>query len=92
MTYSNSGDWRLVGGVEPTGMDSSRVQYALNRDWNIEDKESALETVESLKLEGHRAKCRECMEELEEMGMLEYGEEEFVQKLQESGIEENLFR
>lgn len=73
-------------------MDSSLVQYALNRDWNIEDKESALETVESLKLEGHRAKCRECMEELEEMGMLEYGEEEFVQKLQESGIEENLFR
>lgn len=92
MTYSNSGDWRLIGGVEPAGMDSSLVQYALNRDWNIEDKESALETVESLKLEGHRAKCRECMEELEEMGMLEYGEEEFVQKLQESGIEENLFR
>ena len=92
LTYSNSGDWRQVGGVEPTGMDSSLVRYALNRDWNIEDKESALETVESLKLEGHRAKCRECMEELEEMGMLEYGEEEFVQKLQESGIEENLFR
>lgn len=92
LTYSNSGDWKLVGGVEPTGMESSLQQYLLNRDWNIEDKDSALETVESLKRKGHRAKCRECMEELEKRGMLDCGEEEFAQKLMESGIEENLFR
>lgn len=92
LTYSNSGDWKLVGGIEPSGLDSSLLQYRLNESWNIEDKESALETVESLKREGHRAKCRECIEKLEEMGMLDYGEEEFAQKLMESGIEENLFR
>lgn len=92
LTYSNSGDWKLVGGVEPTGMNSSMAQYLLKRDWEIQDKDSALETVESLKKDGHRAKCRKCMEELEEMGMLDYGEEEFAQKLMESGIEENLFR
>lgn len=92
LTYSNSGDWKLVGGVEPGGMDSNLLQYTLNRDWNIEDKASALETVESLKENGHRAKFRECREQLEEMELLDYGEEEFVQKLMESGIEENLFR
>lgn len=88
LTYSNSGDWRLLGG----GMDSDMERYLLKRDWGIEDRESALETVESLKRNGHRAKCRECMEELEEMGILDCGEEEFLNKLMESGIRENFFR
>ena len=92
LTYSNSGDWKLVGGVEPGGMDSSLLQYTLDRDWDIQDRDSALETVEELKTQGHRVKCRECMEKLEEMGLLDCGEKEFARRLMESGIEENLFR
>ena len=92
LTYNNGLDWEVVGGMEPSESNTMVTKFVLDRDWGIEDESSAIETVESLKENGHRAKCRECMEELEEMGMLEYGEEEFVQKLQESGIEENLFR
>lgn len=92
LTYSNSGNWKLVGGLEPTETNQELVQYLMRRDWDIEDKNSALETIESLKKKGHRARCRECMEELAEMGMLDYSEEEFLQELAESGIEENLFR
>lgn len=92
LTYSNSGDWKQVGGGEIAGIDSRMLQYLLERDWDIQDKDSALETVESLKRKGHRAKCRSCMEELEEMGLLDCSEKEFAQRLTESGIEENLFR
>lgn len=92
LTYSNSGNWRLVGGLRPTESNQQLVQYLLRRDWNISDKDSALETVERLKTEGHRAKCRECMEKLKEMGMLEMGEEEFLQALADSDIDEYIFR
>lgn len=92
LTYSNIGKWKRGGGTVPGKIDSDMEQYLLERDWNIQDRESALETVESLRKHGHREKCRECMEKLEEMGILDCGEEEFMQKLMESEIEEHLFR
>lgn len=88
LTYSNVGDWELVGG----GQSKSLTKLLLERDWNIEDRDSALEAVERLKDEGHRGKCREYMEELEEKGFLDLDEEAFLQKFKESGIEENAFR
>lgn len=94
LTYSNAGNWRLVGGVRPTEDNKELVQYLLYRDWNISmgDSDAAMETVDRLKKDGHREKCRECMEELAEMDMLELDEEEFLEKLLDSGIEENVFR
>lgn len=92
LTYSNSCDWRIVGGMEATDYNAELCRAILERDWGIEDRESALETVESLLEGGHKEKCRECMEELAEMGILEDEEETFMQELMDSGIEENLFR
>lgn len=92
LTYSNGGDWRIVGGSELSDENETLTRFLLERDWNIEDRDSALETVERLRKEGHRKKCRECMDELEERGFLDLDEETFAQKLMESGIEENIYR
>lgn len=92
LTYSNSCDWKLVGGMEATDYNAEFNRAGLSRSWDIEDRESALETVERLIEKGHKDKCRECMEELEEMGILDVDEETFMQELADSGIEENLFR
>lgn len=92
LTYSNGGNWKIVGGMEITDSNVYLTELLLERDWNIEDKDSALETVERLRKEGHRKKCRECLKELEERGFLDLDEETFMQEIMESGIEENLFR
>lgn len=92
LTYSNSMDWKIVGGMEISSYSEELTKELLSRDWGVEDRESALETVESMIENGHRSKCRECMEELEEMGLLDKDEETFMQELSESGIEDNLFR
>lgn len=92
LTYSNSCDWKIVGGMDATDYNRDFDKAALSRSWNIDDRESALDTVERLLEDGHRAKCRECMEELDEMGLLEVDEDTFVQGLLDSGIEDNLFR
>ena len=93
LTYSNDCDWEKVGGMEPSEYNTEFLQKTLVRDWSIEDKNSAMETIENLKENGHRAKCRECMEELEELGILdEKNPETFLKVLEDSGIEENLYR
>ncbi|MDE5597842.1 MAG: DUF1266 domain-containing protein [Lachnospiraceae bacterium] len=92
LTYSNHCDWELVGGMRVSDYNQDLVKRGLSRDWGIEDKASALETVESLIKDGHRAKCRECLEELDEMGLLDVDEETLAQGLVDSGIQNNLFR
>lgn len=92
VTYSNAWNWKLVGGLKPTEENKELDQYLLLSSWSIRDRESALETVDMLKKEGHRAKCRQCMEELEDMGLLDLEEEEFFSQFTELGIEENAFR
>lgn len=92
LTYSNHCDWELVGGMRVADYNQDLVKRSLSRDWGIDDKSSALETVERLLKDGHRAKCRDCMEELDEMGLLDADEETFAQGLVDSGIEDNLFR
>ncbi|MCM1145303.1 MAG: DUF1266 domain-containing protein [Blautia sp.] len=92
LTYSNSGDWKLVAGLEPSGINKELEQYLMERDWDIQDRDSALETIEWLKEEGHRESFRECGRELAAMGILDYEEEAFLEALTESGIEEDLFR
>lgn len=92
LTQSNSCDWKIVGGMDATEYNQEFERKMLSRDWNIDDRESALETVERLLENGHRAKCRECMEELEKMGLLKVDEDTFLQGLIDSGIEDNLIR
>lgn len=92
LTYSNSGDWKLVAGLEPSDINQKLEQYLMERDWDIQDKDSALETIKWLKEEGHRESFRKCGSQLAAMGILDYGEEAFLQALTESGIEEDLFR
>lgn len=93
LTYSNGCDWEKVGGMEPSESNMEFNRQILSRDWDIDDAASAMETIEDLKKNGHRAKCRECMEKLDELGILdEKNEEAFLEALTNSGIEENLFR
>lgn len=87
LTYSNGCDWHLVGGWEPTEANIAMTEMLLESDWGIKDRESALETVESLITKGHRGKCKEYMDQLKEWGLLTVKREEFAEKLMEHDIE-----
>lgn len=78
LTYSNGWDWRLVAGLEPTEENIELSKSLLLTSWDVKDRESALETVNSLIEGGHRARCREYMEELKENGLMDVSEEEFI--------------
>ena len=92
LTYSNGWNWRLISGLKQTESNVEMQKALLASSWEVYDRESALQTVESIKTKGHRSKCRECMEELEELGMLDLSEEAFYEKFMESGIEEHAGR
>lgn len=95
LTQSNKSfgtNWKLVGGMKASDYNAAFCRQGLIRDWNIEDAASALQTVEDLKEKGHREKCRQCLEALAEMGILEADEETFFEALLASDIEENLSR
>lgn len=81
LTYSNGWDWKLIGGVRPTQENIEIMDYLLKQSWGVSDRDSALETVERLKEKGHRNTCRECMEELDKMGLLDLDEKEFKKAL-----------
>lgn len=92
LSYSNDGDWRLIGGWEATEVNQQMTQGLLLMDWGIRDRESALEVIESLKKSGHREEWQDYEDELEKKGMLKLGEEEFLEELIEAGIEEDIIR
>lgn len=89
LTYSNGWNWRLPAGLEPTEGNISLDKMLLANSWNVTDRESALETVNSLIQNGHRSKCQECMDELEEWGLIDLPEEEFAEKIIEMETEKN---
>lgn len=45
------------------------------------DRDSGLETVDNLLEGGHRAKCRECMDNLQEWGFMDLSEQRFAEEL-----------
>lgn len=92
LTYSNGWDWKIVGGVEPTEEMIVIKQYGLQSSWSVSDRESALATAENLKENGHRKICREYMEELEELGLLDLEEAEFKRAFLKSEIEDKDYR
>lgn len=81
LTYSNGWNWRLLGGREPTEDNKQSSKDLLEYSWSVKDRESALETTKSLLQNGHRKKCLDDTKQMEEWGILELGEEEFVQQL-----------
>lgn len=92
LTRSNAGDWRLVGGMEPSSYNKSLTRTLMSRDWDVEDRESALETLDWLRDEGHRKTYRNYREELEDLGMLDMEPEDFVEALLDTEMEGYLFR
>lgn len=81
LTYSNGWDWRLLGGMEPTEENKETSRTLLEYSWSVKDRESALETTTSLLQNGHRKKCLDYTKQMEEWGILDLGEEEFVEQL-----------
>lgn len=92
LTYSNGWDWRLVGGMKPTEENIEIDKYVLQQSWGIHDRETAMEKVEQLKEEGHRATCRKCMEELEKAGLMDLEERTFRSKLLQSEFADEPYR
>lgn len=86
LTYSNGFNWHLVGGLKITEENQELTDWGLQNSWNITDRESALEAVERLKEKGHRQACQECMDELEQMGLLDLDEKEFRKKFLQSPL------
>lgn len=81
LTYTNGCDWRWVGGMEPTEENADKAEYLLYSSWNVSDRKSGVEAVNKLLGGGHRAKCQECMDDLEAWGLLELGETRFVEEI-----------
>lgn len=81
LTYSNGWDWRWVGGQEPTEENAQTAQYLLYSSWDVTDRKSGIETVNKLLGGGHRAKCRECMDDLQEWGLMDLSEQRFAEEM-----------
>lgn len=92
LTYSNGCNWRLVGGWEPTEENSEITKTLLQSSWNVKDRETGLETVKNLIQKGHRGKCREYTDQMAEWGLLDLGEEEFIQQIIEKDVGNELGR
>ena len=92
LTYSNGCNWRLVGGWEPTEENAEITKTLLQSSWSVKDRETGLETVKNLIQKGHRGKCREYTEQMAEWGILDLGEEEFIQQIVEKDVGNELGR
>ena len=92
LTYSNGMDWRLAGGLTRTYYNENLIKNLLEQSWDVVDRESAIETIEWLKEEGHRETYREYLEELEQLGMLDLDVNEFLDILVNTEMEGYLYR
>lgn len=81
LTYSNGWNWRLLGGLEPTEENKELSRQLLEYSWSVSDRESALDTTKSLLQNGHRKKCLDYTKQMDEWGLLELSEEEFIQQI-----------
>ena len=92
LTYSNGMDWRLAGGLTHTYYNESLTKVLLRQSWDVVDRESAIETIEWLKEEGHRKTYRKYLEELEQLGMLDLDADAFMEALVSLEMEGYLYR
>lgn len=92
LTYSNGMDWRLAGGLTRTYYNENLTKVLLKQSWDVVDRESAIETIEWLKEEGHRKTYREYQEELKQKGMLNLNADAFLETLVNTEMEGYLYR
>ena len=92
LTYSNGMDWRLVGGLTRTYYNENLTKVLLEQSWDVVDRETAIETIEWLREEGHRETYREYQKELEQLGMLELDLDAFLETLVNMEMEGYLYR
>lgn len=92
LTYSNGMDWRLAGGLPRTYYNENLSKVLLKQGWDVVDRESAIETIEWLKEEGHRKTYREYQEELKQKGMLNLDADVFLETLVGIEMEGYLYR
>lgn len=92
LTYSNRQDWRLPGGLPNEYFNERLTQVLLEQSWDVVDRETAIETIEWLKEEGHRKTYREYQEKLEQQGMLDLDPDVFLETLVGMEMEEYLYR
>lgn len=92
LTYSNGWNWRMLGGMEPTEENRDLSRQLLERSWSVKDRESALDTTTRLLKDGHRKKCLDYTKQMEEWGILDLGEEKFVQQILEKDLEDEVGR
>lgn len=92
LTYSNGMDWRLVGGLARTYYNENLTKVLLEQSWDVVDRETAIETIEWLREEGHRETYREYQEELEQLGMLDLDLDTFLETLVNVEMEGYLYR
>lgn len=92
LTHSNGWDWRLLGGMEALPYNQSLQKYLLERDWKIEDRESALEQLEWLEQKGQRETYRKYLKELQEKNLLDLDEDTFLEALANTEMDGYLYR
>lgn len=92
LTYSNGWDWRLVGGVEPTEKIIESKKYVLQSSWHVSDRQTALATAMNLRENGHRGSFQKCMDELDELGLLDLEEKDFKKEFLKSEIKDKDYR
>lgn len=76
LTEMNGWDYTIFGGMEATEANKALMIPFLDEWWGVTDHDSAVENIEWLLAEGHRAEFAEFMQMLDEDGWSDYGEEE----------------
>lgn len=84
ITESNGGNRMLVGGMERNTINAVFMRYQLYAGWGIEDPESADETIEWLRDEGHRHDYVDLEEFFEKTGLFSLSKEEFDLTIKET--------
>lgn len=82
LTELNGQDYTTFGGMSASKTNALLVQASLEQWWGVTDRQSAEETLDWALNEGHRTEFVELGEYLDEIGMSELAEEDWVPFMQ----------
>lgn len=77
LTQLNGWSYNLYGGLPQNEMNAQICQNSLEEWWSVTDRESAVENLNWILEEGHRAEYVSLMQQLEEEGITEAAPEEY---------------
>ena len=89
LTYLNGWDYTKFGGMDATDANKEMMGPFLEEWWGVTDHDSAVETIDWLLTEGHRADFVGLMQLLDEDGWADSTEEEVAAMLTEALEDEN---